>query len=206
MARTIDLAKLKRGAEAKLSKSINQIDASIGAKLNYLLLRWMCRMTAVAVHAIWERYVEDRLVAALNHDPQHFLQEHSIKGVKHVSYGLATYVIRGGARYFDFRSMDELISKANRWLGRSNNRFATLPKTDRDYIDALAAIRNFVVHESDAAFASYKRQLRHVYGVRSVPTPEEFLHAKDFRATSPCRYNPRLHGVVTVIWRSIQNT
>jgi hypothetical protein len=32
-------------------------------------------MTAVEIHAAWERYVEVRLVVALNHSPEHFLQE-----------------------------------------------------------------------------------------------------------------------------------
>ena len=43
-------------------------------------------MTAVNAHEIWERFVEDRLVAAIDHDPgAHFLAEQNVKGVKHVS-------------------------------------------------------------------------------------------------------------------------
>src|SRR5215472_9387140 len=63
----------------------------------------MCQMTAVEVHRAWERYVEMRLIAGLSHDPRHFIAAQNIKGVKHISYGLATYVVCDGNRYFDFR-------------------------------------------------------------------------------------------------------
>ena len=163
-------------------------------------------MIAVEIHGIWERYVEKRLVAALNHRPQHFLSEQDIKGVSRVSSGLAYYVIRGGGRFLDFRSMPDLLEKADRWLGQAHNPFRPLTANDRQYIDALAAIRNCVVHGSDAAVATYKRQLRTVYGIRSAPEPGEFLKAKDNRASSPARKNSRLFGLVTVVIRAIQQT
>jgi len=107
-----------------------------------------------------------RLIAALNHNPRHFLASQNIKGVSRVSYGLATYIIRGGNRYFDFRSMGELIDRADTWV--ANNMFKALPAPDRNYIDALAAIRNCVVHRSDAAMRAYRRSLREVYNIRSA--------------------------------------
>jgi hypothetical protein len=116
MPRTIDLRRLKATTVAGIDESKKRIDDAIQAKLHYFLLRWMCQMTAVEVHQTWERYVEMRLIAALNHDPRHFLAAQNIKGVSRVSYGLATYIIRGGNRYFDFRSMGELIDKARRGL------------------------------------------------------------------------------------------
>jgi hypothetical protein len=177
----------------------DRIEEGITQGLNYLLLRWMCRMGAVEMHQTWERYLENRLVAALNHNPHHFLREQNIKGVKHISYGLATYIVRGGNRYFDFRSMRDLISMADKWLGKGNNIFRAIPPRDREYMDALAAIRNCVVHGSDAAVLSYKRQLRSLYGVR---WPDEFLFARDYRNNR----RTRLHWLVAVAERAVQST
>jgi hypothetical protein len=201
MPRTIDVPKLKRNSITELAEMRDRVDEGINAGLNYLLLRWICRMSAVDVHETWERYVETRLVAALNHNPHRFLREQNIKGVKHVSYGLATYIVRGGNRYFDFRSMGELISMADKWLGEGNNIFRKIPANDREYMDALAAIRNCIVHGSDAATVSYKRKLRAVYGIKSAPKPDEFLYAQGRN-----RPKTRLHGLITVVERSIQDT
>jgi hypothetical protein len=81
MPRTIDLRRLKATTVAGIDQSRKRIDDAIQAKSYYLLLRWMCQMTAVELHQTWERYVEMRLIAALNHNPRHFLASQNIKGV-----------------------------------------------------------------------------------------------------------------------------
>lgn len=172
---------------------------------DYNCVRWVAKMTAVEIHGIWERYVENRLIAALNHHPEHFLNENSIKSVKRVSLGLATYIVRGGGRYFDFRSMADLSDKSKRWLGNSNP-FLRITKGIGSYIDALAAVRNCVVHGSDAAVSAYKRNLKSVYSIKYAPTPDEFLHAKDLRITSPARNKSRLDGLATVVEEAIEST
>ena len=100
--------------------------------------------------------------------------------------------------------MSELIDKADTWV--AVNMFRALPKSDRNYIDALAAIRNCVVHRSDAAMLAYRRSLRQVYGIKLAPGPDEFLYAKDFRNSSPARYQRRLYGLMTVVRRSVLST
>jgi hypothetical protein len=71
-------------------------------------------------------------------------------------------------------------------------------------LDALAAIRNCVVHGSDAAWAAYRRVLEGVYGISSAPEPDEFLNATDNRAVSPYRYHSRLEGLAEVLERAIR--
>jgi hypothetical protein len=100
--------------------------------------------------------------------------------------------------------MGELIDKADTWV--ANNMFKALPAPDRNYIDALAAIRNCVVHRSDAAMRAYRRSLRDVYNIRSAPQPSEFLYAKDSRAKNPDRNQIRLYGLMAVVRRSVQST
>lgn len=163
-------------------------------------------MSAVEAYTVWERYVEKRLVAALNHNPSHFINEEEIKGVKHISSGLADYIIRGGRKFFDFRSTSELVDRSDSLLGKPDNPFRNIDSDIRLYIETLASIRNCVVHDSDSAQAAYRRRLKEAYGIASAPAPEEFLHAKDLRRGSYSRYQPRLRGLLVALNRAIQQT
>ena len=206
MPRSVDLSKIKKVSANALNRAVARYEAAANLALPYTLLRWIAKMTAVEIHSVWEHYAEQRLVAALNHDPSSFLEINSIRGVKRVSSGLAYYVVRGGRRYFDFRSMSDLIDKGDRLVGKTKNPFRNISPVDLSYIDAVAAMRNYIVHGSDAALAAYKRSLRSVYGILAAPDPDEFLKAKDMRSHSPARYQTRLHGLAVVVARSIQNT
>jgi hypothetical protein len=206
MARTVDLQALRKRTTASLDASIARYDSAVRGQFHYSMLRWIAKMTAVEIHGAWERYVEQRLVAALNHNPRHFVSQHNIKGVSRVSSGLALYVIRGGGKYFDVRSTAELLEKGDRLLGKSANPFRQLTPQDRSYLDALAAVRNCIVHGSDAALASYKRALRSAYGIKSAPGPDEFLHARDWRSASPARYQSRLQGLGVVVACAVSDT
>jgi hypothetical protein len=117
-------------------------------------------MTSVEIHAIGERYVETRLVTALNHNPKRFLEAQNIAGVDKISPGFARSIVRGGGRFFDFRPTENLIVRANRWLGRGANPFNSLAAQDWKYIDCLAAVRNCGVHGSEASVAAYKGSLK----------------------------------------------
>jgi hypothetical protein len=206
MPRPVDLSKVKSKAVNSLNLSIARYEGASKANLPYGSLRWIAAMTAVEVHAVWERYVEHRLVAALNHHPETFLAENGVKGIKLVSSGLAAYLVRGGAKYFDFRSTSELFDKGDHLVGKGNNPFRQLKKRERDYLDALAAIRNHVVHRSAASAVAYRRALERVYSSKSKPQVEEFLNAKDFRASSPARYKSRLRGLVVIVKAAIHDT
>jgi hypothetical protein len=168
-------------------------------------------MSAVELYSIWERYAENRLVAALNHNPKHFLKKNNVVGVSRVSLGLARYIIRGGRGFSDFRSTDDLIKKAELWLGASANPFNSLRRSDDlQYLDCLAAVRNRIVHGSDASISAYRQKLRSVYGIAAAPGPDEFLHAKEDRgrgpAPGPGPPASRLRGLAIVVARSIDAT
>ncbi len=205
MARKIDLTRLKAHSIREIEKLLRRVEQQSAGE-DYLLIRWMCRMSAVELHAVWERYAENRLVASLNHDSTHFISEQKIKGVSDISKGLAFYIVRGGNRYFDFRSMGDLIGKGNRIVGKDDNPFCAIPNKDRKYLDALAVIRNRIVHGSDAAIAAYKATLAKVYAISAAPGPDEFLGSIDKRAASPVRNERRLVGLAAVVIKSINVT
>jgi hypothetical protein len=203
MARKFDLRKLRSDAQADLREAINIVTKAAVNPAEYLFARWVGKMTAVHVHAVWERFIEDRAAAALNHDPHYFLKEHDVRGVTNISSGLAYYIVRGGGRYFDFRSMSDLWAKSDQWFNKTTNPFRRVAATDIPYINALSAIRNCVTHGSDAAKKSYKTHLQTCFGIKSVPEPGEFLLAKDLRAASPLRYSPRIFVLINVVERAI---
>ena len=177
MARKVNLIQLKANSNSRIDELTKRIADAEAAKYDYLLIRWMCAMIAVELHGIWERYVEDRLATGLNHNPSFFVADQGLTGVTSVSTGLAHFVIRGGQKYFNFRSMGDLIGRSDRFLGKPNNPFRNIPRPDCNYVDALAAVRNRVVHGSDASIAAYKAALGSVYKIASAPGPDEFLKA-----------------------------
>ena len=111
MPRKMDLRALKRKSVDEIGIAMARYDAAAG--MHYSWRRWIARMTAVEVHAVWERYVEARLVAALNHSPKHFLEQENITGITRISPGFARYIVRGGRRFFDFALGDSFKSKGD---------------------------------------------------------------------------------------------
>lgn len=206
MARKFDLTRLKNKAADELKQARVIIGKVENIKTEYLFARWVCKMVAVDIHESWERYVEDRLAAALNHAPEFFLESHDVKGVTNISAGFAYYIVRSGGRFFDFRSVSDLLAKGDDWLGKTTNPFRKLRVTDRKYIDALAAMRNYITHRSDAANKAYRRQLKELYGITYAPKPDEFLFTKDYRSSSLARYKPRIYGLIAVVERAVQDT
>ena len=79
MARKFDLKKLRSDAQADLREAINIITKTSVNPAEYLFTRWVCKMVAVDIHGVWERFIEDRAAAALNHDPHYFLKEHDVR-------------------------------------------------------------------------------------------------------------------------------
>jgi len=72
-----DLAILKAKTRGELISALQRFrgaEATLPQK-EYLLLRWVSAMTAVEVHAIWERYAERRLMAALAIHPAQLIAD-----------------------------------------------------------------------------------------------------------------------------------
>jgi len=212
MPKKADLKARQITAIHKVVMAMKRYDGT--SNLNYVIRRWVARMSAVEIHGTWERYVESRLVIALNHKPKHLIEEQNMVGVSAIPMGLARYIVRGGRQFFDFRSMSDLINKADHLLGRDENPFRVVDAVNRSYIDCLAAIRNHVVHGSETSLRTYKQHLKAVYGIKAVPEPEEFLHAMDYRHDKPIRlpkdvqrnafqYRSRLSGLAVVVIRTI---
>ena len=197
---------LEKSSMRQIRHSLNMY-SDIRLTSFHSLNRWASQFAAVELHAIWERYAEKRLIAALNHNAAHFLEENEAKGVKRVPLGLASYIVRGGRRFFDFKNSSDLISMGNRLLSPVGNPFSELTKEQKLYIDCLATIRNCIVHKSEAADRSYRKVLGGApYRMKFVPSPGEFLNAPDKRSDSPARGEPRVVSFAFMMIEAIELT
>ena len=213
MARRMNLSRLKKEAKTSLKQLEDQLGfLTSGWSEDYALQieedasKWISRMSVVDVHSVWERFAEDRLATALNHEPKYFLECHEVRGVSHISKGLAYYIVRGGLRYFDFRSMGDLIGKADYCVGQDLNPFRKIPPERRKYLDILATVRNFVVHGSVASEAAYKATIVKNYGLSAAPKVQDFLGKIDRRQESLAQNRPHLLGFIRVVDSAIDAT
>lgn len=197
---------LKRRAHEQLDYSLFRYEKARLDQLHQALLRWIASMTAVEIYGIWERYAEERLKIALVNYPAQFLADNNITGMRTIPVGLANVLLRERMKYFDFRSMDDLISKSDRLVGRNHNPFRSLTPTVRNYLDTLSDIRNFIVHQSDHSLRNYRRRLVGLYGLRSFSYPTVFLNSIDRRPGSPTRNQPRITGLIKTVGDAIRRS
>jgi hypothetical protein len=169
---------------------------------NDSLVRWVAQMSLVEIHAVWERYAEERLVAAFNRDASHFIRAQEIKGIRHISKSLAHILVRENRDFFQFSNVEGLVAKGKKFLGQENNPFSKIPAEIRTYLNFLAKIRNHIVHESDYSKGRYTTAVKSDYGI-SAPSPGEFLSTIDRRSTSPAQGKSRLHAIALMTQRAI---
>lgn len=196
----LELLRAKSAADIDwLTKRFKEFDDTLPER-KYHLLRWAAEMSIVELHAIWEKFAEERLVIALNHNPAFFISDNSIRGTEKITKGLAHVLVKGNQKYFDFRSMEDLVKRATKLLGPSSNPFKTLDRnTQVKYLDALSAIRNCIAHRSEASLVAYKRSLKETFSIKSAPSPAEFLNAKDNRQISPLKWEKRIYVIAKVV-------
>ena len=192
MPRQIDISSIRREATRSIALSEDRFRRFEASAPRLDDLRWLCCMTLVEFHTAWERFAERRLVAALNQNPSHFLQENSVRGLTRIPAGLAQVLARGGGKFFDFRSCSELIDKSAKLVSAANDPFRGIDASLRNHLDAMSSIRNVVVHASDSSKDAYKKKLRAVFSISSAPSVGEFLDSIDRRANSPLRGRKRV--------------
>jgi hypothetical protein len=166
-------------------------------------------MTAVKLYAAWEAYTEKHLILALAKHPTHFLEENTITRMSSIPAKLASLLIRDGSRYFNFRSTQDLINKADRIVGRDVNPFRRLSTHEEipKYLDALGVIRNYVVHQSNRSEVAYQSCLSKTYGLKLKPGGGVgFLIALDRRRSSPLKNKARILGLIAIVQKAIEIT
>lgn len=197
--------RIKRRAHEQLYYSQFRYESARLDRTPQGLLRWIASMTAVEIYGIWERYAEDRLRIALVNHPEQFLTDNNISGIRKIPLGLASVLLRERARYFDFRSIAELISKGDRLVGPAHNPFRNLTPTVRNYLDTLSDIRNYVVHQSEHSLRNYRRRLFEI-GFRTPTYPTVFLNSIDRCQGSAARHQPRIIGLIKTVEDAVRRS
>lgn len=167
---------------------------------------FMAEIVAVHLYAGWQRYAEDRLVEALINHPQQFLLQNRISNLKRIPRALAAVLVRGGERYFDFRSTEDLVRKGDRFVGQAANPFRRLPKSLQSELDCLGALRNRIVHYSESARKAYKKRTMEIYGLKRERYVEGFLTSIDRRSNSRARGKERITGLMEVVRQAVNAT
>lgn len=123
--------------------------------------------------ATWEILAENVFVECLSRNTSTYA---SFKGIS-LPRKLTKDTCKGlisGLRYFGFRDMSDLKSKAKRFLADHCNPFKKVPHDVTGKINEFYLIRNYIAHRSDTAKQSLKRMYKHKYKMR-FRRPGNFL-------------------------------
>ncbi len=110
------------------------------------------------VCAKWESLVDIIIVTAFTKDTTAFAENLNLKLKKKINLQYSEAIVIG-AGYLDFRSMSNLLDITDKYLGKTNNIFRKTTKDDRNKIDEVYKIRNYLSHYSKKA----KRSLFQMY-------------------------------------------
>lgn len=106
----------------------------------------------------WEILVETLLIDSLNKDTTAYREFTGFEIPKNLSRETCKAIILGTG-YVDFRSIGELIRRANNILVSHCNPFRAIPRPNARKIDEFYKLRNYVAHYSESA----KRSLEKMY-------------------------------------------
>lgn len=135
---------------------------------------------AIRLCTTWSFSVEDLMVDCLNRDSTKFAQTvHAKHRPKNLPRNICELLLTGPG-YFDIKDVDDLNTKAKRYLVDAYNPFKSISKIDAIKINELITIRNFVTHYSTKSrHALHERVYKTVHQRKKFNHPGPFLIAKD---------------------------
>lgn len=134
--------------------------------------------------AAWEEMVENLFVDCLNRDSAKYCEYMDMSLPKHMPYNQSRAMIVG-IGYFDFKSVNDITSKAKNILVDDYNPFKNIPKGAARKIDELYRFRNFIAHRSIRSEQALKKVLVATYKLKKMPKPGHFLLAQDRKIDQP---------------------
>lgn len=120
--------------------------------------RDVAESTILRLCANWERFIDSHLVDCINCDASRMNEYLGVALKPHPDRATCQAILIGG-RYLDLKSFSSLKKFSKQVLPDASNPFLVVTKTERDRIDEVYIIRNYLSHYSDKA----KRALRAVY-------------------------------------------
>lgn len=130
------------------------------------------------VYVTWEIFAEELMVACLNRDTSKYAKHKAMALPKNLTKDICSCLING-LNYFDFRSTGEIKGIARKILPQKYNPFEVILKDDRDKIDELSQMRNYIAHKSQKSRNALLKMYKDNYGFSRFREPGPFLLAFD---------------------------
>src|SRR6266545_3378242 len=175
--RKADLRKRCRSFLADLDRitdRTNRLEKQIGRRGDR---RWAYEMLAVSAVTAWSDFAEDIFYGSINRDSSALAKTVGLALPKHLALPLceALFTTRG---YLDLGDVGNLKGTAKKYVGAAHP-FKGIQSATSQAIDRLIAVRNFIVHGSRVARATYLNKVLKPKSIRNLVAPGRFLMAKE---------------------------
>lgn len=148
------------------------VGAVTGDPYEHSILSTLAEQTLFSLAALWEAFISDYFVACINRESEAFkenLRERMRDSIrekfgqkasrytqiafpKHPSVDDILALAAKDERNIAFRDTAAMVNRASDWLAMSDRaRFQSLSHSDRDLVDAVIKIRNYIAHRSRSA-------------------------------------------------------
>ncbi len=129
-------------------------------------------LIAINAFSCWEHFSHDVVTLALAQDTTALARTTGLSIPRKVTSDVAEALLTSRG-YLEFKDTGKLIGDSKKWLAK--NPFLTFAKADRDSIDDLKAIRNYIAHRSRHSRDAYHSLLKRGQVV-GRPTPGDYLN------------------------------
>lgn len=93
----------------------------------------------------------------------------SLSTVQHITVAEIQGILNPDGWNITFREADDFSEKARRWLARPHQACVLgLSTDDRDMINCVKAIRDYIAHRSESAFGRMNHALNQIHGHRAI--------------------------------------
>lgn len=132
---------------------------------------WLHGYAIIKLYRIFESFILDCLIGAINNDTGTLSAKAGIPFPKHLTDEVCEYIITGQG-YFDFKGRDGLIKTVKGYVPDNHYLLSTIKQQKyKEALEQLSALRNYAAHES---FKSKKAALDAI-GAERIGTAGSWL-------------------------------
>lgn len=111
-------------------------------------ISWLHNYASIKLYRIFESFVLDCLIGAINNDTAALSGKSGITFPKHLTDEVCEYIITGQG-YFDFKGRDGLIQVVKKYVPDTHYLLVTIKQQKyKEGLEHLCALRNYAAHES----------------------------------------------------------
>jgi len=134
----------------------------------------------IKVCAKWEKLIDEILIYKFSKDTSKFCESVGVRIKKAITRDLSLSIVIGN-RFFDFKDIGDLIKKAGHYLTTTNNIFKNITATEKNKIEEIYFIRNYLSHYSHKSKKSLWSMYKKTYKMKRFKEPGDFLRKETNR-------------------------